>query len=295
MVDFGASLLYSLCYGESNRSKPDEYVSDPKFKNCLIALLAGWEIQRYEEKNLDIFFKNGYSNFCRVNGQLIGQTFDSLNDIEYLDIVWDNEIANRLLDPDISVLMFANRELVPFAIEMLFESLKNKLHVFNIENINEKEDDEILNFFLDHNVNLVPELDMLAMLSAISTKAKELHEAGQRVRNISSQTSANIDYKAMRQDLKKWIELISDNETEKQIIAEVIEEFDGTKQRSEETEESNKAKKNESESPKSDTAENPGRSFKLIIDDETTKGIVTQVIAALDERKQQSKDTGESN
>lgn len=259
VADLGFSLLYSLINDEAHGEDLKTYYSNLKYKNCLIALLSSWELQRYVEKKSGFIFesKNEQNDLDGANRQFIKNTFDCLDEIKYLPIDFDIEEKNLSKKPGILILMFANEELVPLAVKALFESIQNTDHHKNKSN----ETAEKLGDKLDESPILDSDMDKLKMLSGISKKAENVYE------NLHPP----ITDKGEKTNTKSYNDY---DEVVKVTIDEIVASF------------KSKDKKEE---------EKPERCFKLLVNDETVKKVATQVIAMLDEKKQVDADQTKSS
>lgn len=268
VADFGSSLLYSLINDDAHDEDIEKYHSNLKYKNCLLALLSSWELQRYVEKNSGFVFKSQaeQNDLDNANRQFIKTAFDCLNKIKYLPINWNKGTADTFLDSDISILIFANRKLVPIAIRMLFASINNKMGNLNHQNIKSEQTTEILTGLLNNQISIDPEQNKLKMISSISPKAKEVYESGKKIKAPGGDNAKNF---------KDFLKLINHDNTIETIVKQVIDKFDKIER-------------------KSDTEKKPERCFKLLIDDKNAKKVATQVMTIINKEKQQAKDGGES-
>lgn len=292
-VDLGSSLLYSLIYDWSYNDNTETYYSNLNYKNCLIALLSSWELQRYAEKKAGFIFGKVFNNLGKANQQFIREIFACLNQIEYLPIEWtineSQDPTNQSANSDISILMFANREAIPSVIEMLLES-------FQENSGNSKEMEELLGSKLYGFSDWESKSDKIRMLSVISDKAKEVYNLASKIYtkdNTKSQGQESVSNK----DNEEWKRLIEQDhkKTVKGITDEVLNAFGGKELQPEEAVEGDEDKKTENVSQAPVATGNPQCCLKLIIDNEFTKEIATLVISMLDERKQQSNTQGEEN
>lgn len=267
IFDLGSSLLYRLINDQSYNEDTAKYYSNLNFKNCLIALLSSWELQRYAEKMSKYVFHEEYDVLGKAHQQFIYEIFEYLNKIKYLPIEWDKNAITEFINSDISLLMFANKGTISYAIRMLFKSIQDDPY---ISTGTDKLQD--LRIYMYSSWNYI--LERLCILSNISEKAEEVYDLALIIQKNGAAKDESQE-SSFQENRQKLLNLISDNGVLNLIIKQAEEWFDKMEQ-------------------KSDDRDKPEHRLKLIIDNDTVKDITTQVVTVLDERKQQANSVQET-